>query len=369
MRISAVLVLSLAVAGCGNKGGGDVPPPVNQTVGSTGGSVTNSDGDGVSIPPGALPGDTMISVTSTPDAPAPPTAMPVGTPITFGPEGQQFLKPVTVTISFDPAKIPSGKTASTLAIFTAPAGTTAYTQLTTTVVDATHLSAQVSHFSTFVAGSPTGCAVSCGAFASGGCTGGPVFDGGAPVDMAGSCTTTMGCGCSAYCNADGTPAQAQTCTGAPQTGGGSGGTGGTPGGTDDMGGNCTPGTGNSYSIQCTTNGCVCMVNGQAMATLAAIDCSADPSSFIAQYTACGFPGIYVPPTPVPDGGGQTNTGSPDGGSGGGGTIDAGTGGGGPPDMSMGGIVDLSAPPGSPGAPCQLNTDCLSGTCLVNKICQ
>src|SRR5262249_36789887 len=159
------------------------PPPVNMTVGATGGSVTNSDGDGVSIPPGALPGDTMISVSSTPDAPAPPTAMPVGTPITFGPEGQQFLVPVTVTIAFDPAKVPAGKTASSLSIFTAPAGPTAYTQLVTTVVDATHLSAQVSHFSTFVAGSPTTCAVSCGAFASGCHTGGPVQDGGPPVDM------------------------------------------------------------------------------------------------------------------------------------------------------------------------------------------
>jgi hypothetical protein len=341
----ALLVLGFAVAGCGNTGGGGtVAPPVNQTVGSTGGSVDNSNGDGVSIPPGALPGDTMISVSSTPDAPPPPTAMPVGTPVTFGPEGQQFLVPVTVTISFDPAKIPAGKTASSLSIFTAPAGTTAYTQLTTTVVDATHLSAQVSHFSTFVAGSPTACAVSCGGFASSGCTGGggPVFDGGPPVDMASSCTPTMGCSCSAYCNADGTPAEASHCTGtggAPSGGGGTGGTGGAPngapGGTDDMGGNCTPGTGNSYSIQCTTSGCVCTVNGQAMATLAAIDCNADPSTFIAQYTACGFPGVFVPPAPVPDGG-SGHTVTADGGSGG----TTGGGGGGPIDAGAP-VADMS----------------------------
>jgi hypothetical protein len=418
------------------------PAPVSQSVGPSGGNVTNSDGSGVSIPAGALPGDVMISVTPDPNAPPPPTAMPVGTPITLGPEGQQFTIPVTVTVSYDPSQVPAGKTA---VIFTAPAGTTAYTQLVTTPVDGTHLSAQVTHFSTFVAGVPTACPIYCGQFASSGCNGGGPSGGGGtggsgPVDLAGpggptdgGCPPpTSGCECSSYCNADGTPATPVTCSGSassadlgasgstgggPSGGGGSGGTGGTGGGSGPVdlasgggGGapNCTPGTGNSYSVSCSASGCVCMVNGTAMATLAAVTCSSDPSTVLAQYMACGFPGVYVPPPPPGSGGTSVDGGIPmaDGGSSGGGgaggagggtggaggggagggtgSVDMGTSGGpvdlsgAPVDLTV--VPDLTVPPppdlagidlaGAPGLPpgsgCNLPSACQSMVCYMSK---
>jgi hypothetical protein len=323
-------LLAVAIAGCS---AGSSSSTASQTVGSTGGDVQQGDGSGVKIPSGALPANTQITATATPGAPAPPTAMPVGTPVTFGPEGQQFSQPVTVTVTFDPAKIPAGKTVAQLAIFTAPAGSSAYTQLQTTVVDATHLSAQVSHFSTFVAALPTACAVSCGTSGSacapnsGGNGTGTSADGGT------GCVAMTGCGCTTLCNADGTPPATQAC-GTPTSGsagtGGSSGTGGT--------GNVCPNSGTSYAVTCTNGGaCVCSINGVTMATVAAADCSGDAHAAFAQYTACGFPGVYAPPAPTgttgtgPSTGATADGGSSGGPSGGSGGTSSGTA---SPDMSF-----------------------------------
>ncbi len=124
--------------------------PVMATVGNQGGSVLNAEGVGVTVPPGALPEDVTLTVTSTPDALPPPKADAVGTPTTFGPSGLQFAKPVTVVLTFDPAKLPPGIDASRIVVFTAPDGTTNFEPLPTTVVDATHVSAQTIHFSVLV---------------------------------------------------------------------------------------------------------------------------------------------------------------------------------------------------------------------------
>src|SRR5262249_42666577 len=75
----------------------------------------------------------------------------VGDTYRFGPEGTQFAVPVTVTLAFDPSKLSGGTTASDITIMTAPVGSSSFTPLETTSVDATHVSAQVSHFSDFVA--------------------------------------------------------------------------------------------------------------------------------------------------------------------------------------------------------------------------
>ncbi len=119
-------------------------------VGATGGTVTTQDGTGVTVPAGAVPANVTITVDATPSAPTPSQGTAVGTPYTFGPEGQQFSVPVTVTLAFDPSSLPAGKTANDVVIFTAPAGTTSYVPLGTSVVDSTHAAAQTTHFSTFV---------------------------------------------------------------------------------------------------------------------------------------------------------------------------------------------------------------------------
>jgi hypothetical protein len=104
----------------------------------------------VSIPSGALASNVTITAKETAGTVSPASATVVGETVTFGPEGQQFAAPVTVTLTFDPSKLPSGQTSSAIVIQTAPVGSGTFTSLVTAVVDATHVSAKTSHFSTFV---------------------------------------------------------------------------------------------------------------------------------------------------------------------------------------------------------------------------
>ncbi len=123
--------------------------------------LTTPEGATVAVPAGALSATTTLTATATPSAiPSTGTVTltggsatsgtAVGTPFVFGPEGTTFSVPVTVTLPFDPAKVPTGKTSASIQIATAPIGTTTFTLLPTTVVDTTHVSAPTSHFSGFV---------------------------------------------------------------------------------------------------------------------------------------------------------------------------------------------------------------------------
>src|SRR5262245_35465173 len=106
-------------------GGGGGETHSEETIGTEGGSVDLGDGQaGVEIPSGALPEGTTITVTATPEADPPEDAEIVGAPVTFGPEGQTFSVPVTVTLTFDPASVPEGVSTADLVVYTAPAGTT-----------------------------------------------------------------------------------------------------------------------------------------------------------------------------------------------------------------------------------------------------
>jgi hypothetical protein len=126
------------------------PPSGGGTVGSNGGAVAAGDAAAVDIPPGALGANTPITITPT-TAAAPDATDEVGTVYLFGPEGTQFEVPVTVTLAFDPTLLPTGDTSSDIEIFTAPAGTTTYSALATTIIDNTHVAAPTTHFSIFVA--------------------------------------------------------------------------------------------------------------------------------------------------------------------------------------------------------------------------
>src|SRR6476619_578625 len=107
MRASVLGLVVLATVGCSGK------PDVHaeQSVGASGGTVTASDGTSVELPPGALGGNTTITITSSSDAPTPSGVSSVGTPYVLGPEGTQFAMPVTGKLVIDPSKLPSGKTA------------------------------------------------------------------------------------------------------------------------------------------------------------------------------------------------------------------------------------------------------------------
>ncbi len=104
-------VFTIALAACGG-GAPPTPPPVTLTIGAAGGTVNGSSGATVVIPNGALSQDTPIGIAQT-DAGAP--TLPAGTTIfgamfAFTPHGSSFAKPVTMTVPFDPSKVPAGTT-------------------------------------------------------------------------------------------------------------------------------------------------------------------------------------------------------------------------------------------------------------------
>ncbi len=104
-------VFTIALAACGG-GAPPTPPPVTVTIGTAGGMVNGPSGATVVIPNGALSQDTPIGIAQT-DVGAP--ALSAGT-TTFGamfaftPHGSSFAKPVTMTVPFDPSKVPVGTT-------------------------------------------------------------------------------------------------------------------------------------------------------------------------------------------------------------------------------------------------------------------
>ena len=145
-------------AGSGAAGAG---PTTSQLVETSGGTVTTADGVTVVVPAGALSASTTLTVAS--DASAVPssgmlmvpaggtqTAIVVGAPFVFGPEGQTFASGVTITLPFDPSKLPSGATASSVFIATAPVGSSSFAKLSTNIADTTHVSTLTSHFSVYV---------------------------------------------------------------------------------------------------------------------------------------------------------------------------------------------------------------------------
>ena len=148
--LASIVVLSLS--GCGSDGPGSAA-----TVGSAGGEVSGASGARVSIPAGALASATSITAAAAASAPTPAGTTVVGSAVTFGPEGQQFSVPVTVTLPFSPSLLPAGKNAESVVVYTAPVGSSTYTALATSVVDATHVAAKVSHFSSFVPAVAGGC--------------------------------------------------------------------------------------------------------------------------------------------------------------------------------------------------------------------
>ncbi len=123
------------------------------TIAPAGGQVAHPSGGTVIVPAGALAQPTQITVetVATPDAPELASRF-VGRALLLGPEGQTFLKPVTVVVPYDATTLPAGTTPRQIRIYTAPRGSNAFVGLDTTVDETTGtVRANVSHFSVFVA--------------------------------------------------------------------------------------------------------------------------------------------------------------------------------------------------------------------------
>jgi hypothetical protein len=171
--VFAVACVGLGLLACSastSPGGGDgTEPAVSQTVGASGGSVT-AQGVELTIPAGALPGDTQITITPT-NLPIPSGYTGLSQLYTFGPDGTVFQKPVTVSFTLT-------STGSTPTVYWSNASGGFDPVATTTTSNG--VSASVTHFSQgFVAEQREKPSVDAGADSSPPTDSGPIDDAGA----------------------------------------------------------------------------------------------------------------------------------------------------------------------------------------------
>jgi uncharacterized delta-60 repeat protein len=109
--LAIMLLALLATVGCGSGGGGSAAlPPPPASIGPAGGTVTGPAGSQVVVPAGALTTNTDIAIAeSSVGAPALPVgATSAGSIFAFTPHGTQFASAVTISVPFDPTKVPAG---------------------------------------------------------------------------------------------------------------------------------------------------------------------------------------------------------------------------------------------------------------------
>jgi ZU5 domain len=120
------------------------------SIGPAGGTVTHPSGAKLVVPAGALAAATVITITEGPVSAARPENWRkwITKSYLFEPTGTTFTKPVTVTLPYDSALLPSNVQAYRVMTST-PAAPTVYTSLGAVTVDATAktLTASMSSFS------------------------------------------------------------------------------------------------------------------------------------------------------------------------------------------------------------------------------
>jgi len=157
LALCAASCVAIFVAACAPSEGNFYEPradagTTSQVVGAGGGTVTADDGTTVVIPPGALSEDVTITIAPNPYAPNMTQAQALAVQHLFGPEGQQFMKPVSVTLEFDPSSLPAGVTESDVSIYSSPSNSDLYLPLRTTIADGTHVTGTTTDFCNMVPG-------------------------------------------------------------------------------------------------------------------------------------------------------------------------------------------------------------------------
>jgi uncharacterized delta-60 repeat protein len=154
MRNPALSFLCLLLVACGGGGGTseEASIPAGMT-GPAGGTVNGPAGARVVVPAGALTQNAAIAVAQSsagaPPLPAGSTA--VGETFAFTPHGTTFAAAATVTVPFDPARVPTGATPTLLKT---NAAQTDWEVVPGTTVNGDNLSGQVSSFSFLVVAIP-----------------------------------------------------------------------------------------------------------------------------------------------------------------------------------------------------------------------
>jgi uncharacterized delta-60 repeat protein len=152
--IPSGILVALLLAACG--GGGSTappstgnPPPPPPGIGTAGGTVNGPSGAKVVIPAGALASnvDIAIAESSTGSPAIPGSLTAAGSIYAFTPHGTAFASAVTVTIPFDPNKVPAGVTPT---LYKTNATQTAWERVAGATVSGNMISGQVTGFSFFV---------------------------------------------------------------------------------------------------------------------------------------------------------------------------------------------------------------------------
>lgn len=145
-------ILMILIAGCGSGGSGSSGLTDTESatayISVSGGSLTTPGGDAsLNVPAGALSGDQSITVS--PNSKVTPPGNISGA-YDYGPDGQTFTSPVTVSIKYDPDLMPAGMSASDLRLAWL-AGNGIWEIISGSTVDETNnlVSGQTSHFSTY----------------------------------------------------------------------------------------------------------------------------------------------------------------------------------------------------------------------------
>ena len=151
MRIFVCLAMGVWFINCGEKVTSDKSSSTDVSIGPNGGVVAS--GDGVAtliIPDGAVSQSVAVSIKKTDTCPA----GNIGSAFEFGPDGAQFAKPVQLIMRYDPAKLPTGTSESSLKLSKAVNGV--WWSIPSSVVntDSNTVSASLSSFSTYGVTSP-----------------------------------------------------------------------------------------------------------------------------------------------------------------------------------------------------------------------
>lgn len=131
-------------------GGGSQPAPQGPGsgagIGPAGGMASEASGAQVVIPSGALSAATPIAVTRTSaGAPALPAGVTAFGPMfAFTPHGTSFAVPATITVPFDPASVPAGRTPR---LFKTNAAQSGWQEVPGATVQGSTMSGQISGFS------------------------------------------------------------------------------------------------------------------------------------------------------------------------------------------------------------------------------
>ncbi|MEP7300703.1 MAG: hypothetical protein ABI699_04180 [Caldimonas sp.] len=132
-------------------GGSDGPPAVDRvelSIGAAGGTLAHGSGANVTVGAGALAAGTTLAIETVAGASAPALpagAVPVGATFAVTPHGQGFAQPVTLSIPFDPSRVPAGVRVSLLKTSNGASGP--WVEVAGATVNGNLISGQVTAFS------------------------------------------------------------------------------------------------------------------------------------------------------------------------------------------------------------------------------